>query len=237
VTTWLPAGTPKAMFLVWGDGLGPALSAPGLRAALAATGALRLQVNLDDEHVAGALRFGTGEAIGAAVSVWGQAPEQAARTLVEHLSSAAPGATTAGWLVDERRRVDPAETYDGERADALANTAVLRRPAELDEETWLHRWLVEHTPIAIRTQATTAYLQHRCLAPLPGNHPDPPHADAIVEELFPSAGVHDVHAFYGSGGDDAELTRRMTELLASVSRIGADRDLDLVPGSRHLWDL
>ena len=208
MTTWLPAGTPKAMFLVWGDGLGAALTAPALREALAATGALRLQVNLDDEHVAGALRFGTGEAIGAVVSVWGQAPEQAARTLVEHLSSAAPGATTAGGLVDE-----------------------------LDEETWLHRWLVEHTPIAIRTQATSAYLQHRCLSPLPGSHPDPPHVDAIVEELFPTAGMHDVHAFYGSGGDDAELTRRMTELLASVSRIGADRDLDLVPGSRHLWDL
>ena len=49
--------------------------------------------------------------------------------------------------------------------------------------------------------------------------------------------MHDVHAFYGSGGDDAELSRRMTELMASVNRIGADRDLDLVPGSRHLWDL
>ncbi len=119
----------------------------------------------------------------------------------------------------------------------LANTAVLRRPVELDEETWLHRWLVEHTPIAIRTQATSAYLQHRCLAPLPGSHPDPPHVDALVEELFPTAGMHDMHAFYGSGGDDAELSRRMTELMASVSRIGADRDLDLVPGSRHLWDL
>ena len=114
---------------------------------------------------------------------------------------------------------------------------MLRRPAELDEETWLHRWLVEHTPIAIRTQATSAYLQHRCLSPLPGSHPDPPHADAIVEELFPTAGMHDVHAFYGSGGDDAELSRRMTELMASVNRIGADRDLDLVPGSRYLWDL
>ena len=51
------------MFLVWGDGLGAALTAPALREALAATGALRLQVNLDDEHVADALRFGTGELV------------------------------------------------------------------------------------------------------------------------------------------------------------------------------
>ena len=27
----------------------------------------------------------------------------------------------------------------------------------------------------------------------------------MVEELFPSAGMTDIHAFYGSGGDDAEL--------------------------------
>lgn len=230
MTTWLPAGTPKAMFLVWGDDLTATLTDPTLREELRATGALRLQVNLDDEHVAPALRFGTGDPIGAVVSVWGPDPEAAAGVL-------AARATTAGWLVEERRRVDPAEAYDGSRADALANTAVLRRPAELDEETWLHRWLVEHTPIAIRTQATTAYLQHRCLAPLPGSHPEPPQVDALVEELFPTAGMSDVHAFYGSGGDDAELSRRMTELMASVSRIGADRDLDLVPGSRHLWDL
>ena len=38
-----------------------------------------------------------------------------------------------------------------------------------------------------------------------------------------------MHAFYGSGGDDAELTARITRLMASVARIGADRDLDLVP--------
>ena len=48
MTTWLPAGTPKAMFLVWGDGLGAALTAPALREALAATGALRWSQDLVD---------------------------------------------------------------------------------------------------------------------------------------------------------------------------------------------
>lgn len=232
MTTWLPAGTPKAMFLVWGElpTVRAALTDPALRADLAAAGALRLQVNLDDEHVEPALRFGTGEPVTAVVSTWGPRPDQHAAVLAARVR-------TAGWLVEERRRVDPAETYDGTRAEVLANTAVLRRPAELDEETWLHRWLVEHTPIAIRTQSTSAYLQNRVVAPLPGSHPEPPPVDALVEECFPLEGMHDVHAFYGSGGDDAELQRRMTELMTSVGRIGADRDLDLVPGSRHLWDL
>ena len=70
-----------------------------------------------------------------------------------------------------------------------------------------------------------------------GRSPTTRHAvDALVEELFPSAGMTDMHAFYGSGGDDAELNDRLTQLMASVARIGADRDLDLVPGSRYVYD-
>jgi hypothetical protein len=47
----------------------------------------------------------------------------------------------------------------------------------------------------------------------------------------------DVHAFYGSDGDPAELDRRMTELMASVSAFGADRALDLVPTDRWVYAL
>ena len=112
--------------------------------------------------------------------------------------------------------------------------AVLRRPDELDREEWLHRWLEHHTPVAIETQATFGYLQNIVLGPVT---PDAPRVDAIVEELFPSAAMNDMHAFYGSGGDDEELTRRITRLMESVATIGADRDLDLVPTSRYLYAL
>ena len=61
--------------------------------------------------------------------------------------------------------------------------------------------------------------------------------DAVVEELFPSAAMHDIHAYYGSGGDQAELDRRMTLLMDSVSTMGADRDLDLVATSRYVFTL
>jgi hypothetical protein len=43
----------------------------------------------------------------------------------------------------------------------------------------------------------------------------------------------DIHAFYGSGGDDAELTRRMTRMLESVARFGAAENIDVVPTSRY----
>lgn len=86
----------------------------------------------------------------------------------------------------------------------------------------------------METQATFGYLQNVVVAPLT---PDAPKVDALVEELFPTAGIEDMHAFYGSGGNDAELNARLTRLMASVARIGADRDLDLVPTSRYLYGL
>ena len=41
----------------------------------------------------------------------------------------------------------------------------------------------------------------------------------------------------GPSGEHAELARRMTTLLASVSVMGADRHIDLVPTSRYVWRL
>jgi hypothetical protein len=77
-------------------------------------------------------------------------------------------------------------------------------------------------------------VQNRVVRPLT---PVTPRVDAIVEELFPMSAVTDMHAFYGSGGDDAELARRMTILMESVAVMGADRDIDLVPTSRYVWRL
>ena len=77
-------------------------------------------------------------------------------------------------------------------------------------------------------------MQNRVLRPLTG---DGPHLDAIVEELFPSEAMHDIHAYYGSDGDQAELDRRMTRLMESVSTMGADQDLDLVATSRYTFAL
>jgi hypothetical protein len=162
------------------------------------------------------------------VTVWDAEPGPVADVLRTVTSA------VHGYRVDERRRLDPPEAWDGSRADALANVAVLRRPAELDQEEWLHRWMVDHTAVGIRTQATFGYQQNVVLEPLT---PDAPRIDGIVEELFPTAALSDIHAFYGSGGDDVELGRRIDVLMTSVARIGADRQIDLVPTSRYLYEL
>lgn len=196
--------------------------------SLHGAGCTSVQLNIDDAAVAPAFRFGPGDdagrAVTALVSAWTEDVD-ATSSLLSDL-----GADL--YRVTEHRRLDPPRVADGERADALANVALLRRPATMSREDYLDRWLVHHTPIAIRTQATFGYVQNVVEEPLTSGAPA---IAAIVEELFPVAAMTDTHAFYGSDGDDLELNRRISELMASCATFGADTGLDLVPTSRYLW--
>jgi hypothetical protein len=212
------------------DGDLEVLRAAGTRAALVDLGVCRLQVNLD-VGVEGVLRLHTGAPIRAVVSTWADEGVDAA-AVTDALRQVSP--TPSGWRVEERVPTPPPVTPDGERADALANVAFLRRPAEMAHDDWIAHWHGPHTAVAIRTQATFGYVQDVVVESLTA---ESPRVDGIVEELFPRAAMSDVHAFYGSGGDADELDRRVTELMASVAAFGADRDLDLVPTDRYTWDL
>lgn len=221
----------KLILALHGTDSGPVLTDAAVRRRLAGAGATQLQVNLDDADVAPAMRFGPGVPITAIVSVWTEGrPDDAVRAV----SDATGEDDLHAYRVTEHRRLDPPRVPDGERADALANVAVLRRPDSMAREEYLEYWMVRHTPIAIRTQATFGYVQNVVEEALTRSSPE---VSGIVEELFPMAGMTDPHAFYGSGGDRAELDRRLTELMASVARFGADTGLDLVPTSRYLWTL
>jgi hypothetical protein len=193
----------------------------------------KFQLNVDDEAVAPAMRFGPGDAHGRAitafVTLWTDGDPGAA---VGVLAELAP--EVHAWRVTERRPIEPPTVPDGERADSLANIAVLRRPEGMTREEYLDIWLGDHTTIAMATQDTHGYIQNIVEEALT---PSSPELSAIVEELFLMAGMTDMHAFYGSGGDDEELKRRLTDLMASVARFGADQGLDLVPTSRYVWDL
>ncbi|GAB2827990.1 EthD domain-containing protein [Actinocorallia aurea] len=221
----------KVVLALHGASLGERLDAASFREALAAVGATGVQVNLDDADVAPALRFGPGEPITALVSVWtGGDPADAVAVVAKAADEPQPHA----YRVTERVRLDPAPVPDGVRADVCAQIAVLRRPAAMTREEYLEYWMVHHTPIAIRTQNTSAYIQNIVEQALT---PTSPEISAIVEEHFPMAALTDPHAFYGSGGDAAELHRRTDELLTSSARFGATDGLDLVPTSRYAWSL
>ena len=194
-----------------------------------AAGVNELQVNLRDEVVAGALVIQHLEQpIETVVSTSGGVEADILRILSDHIDN------MVGWEVEAREPLPPPPVPDGVRTDALANLAFIRKPREAPYDSWLRHWRGPHTQVAMQTQATFGYVQNRVVRPLT---PDTPQVDAIVEELFPMAAVTDMHAFYGSGGDDAELSRRITTLMESVAVLGADRDIDLVPTSRYVWRL
>lgn len=140
-------------------------------------------------------------------------------------------AELAAYLVTESVPVRPPASPPGERSPGLANVALLRRPPHLDEAAWLTRWLGEHTPVAIATQSTFGYVQNQVVRPLT---PDAPRVSAIVEELFPIAAVHSLHAFFGAA-DDAELADRMGRMVASTAAFGANVDIDTVPTGRYVF--
>lgn len=222
---------PKLIVVLHGADLGARLAAPTLRTTLAAVGASAVQINLDDADVVPAMRFGPGELVTALASIWTDGDPAAAITAV---ATAAEEPEPHAYRVTERVRLDPAPVPDGTRSDVLAQVALLRRPASMTEEQYLEYWMLHHTPIAIRTQNTSCYVQNVVEEALT---PTSPPVAAIVEEHFPMAALTDPHAFYGSRGDDAELRRRTSELMTSVAKFGADQGLDLVPTSRYFWHL
>lgn len=224
----------KQIHALWGSDQ-QALLSPELGEELRRLGASRLQVNLDDHRVADAqLRLTAFDrAPDAVVSVWSEDGDTAgpvADALGRYV------ATVAGWTVEERVPLEPPAATDGQPLEALSNVAFLRRPDEMTPEAWRSRWLEHHTRVAIDTQATFGYVQNVVTAHVTGPE-DLPRVDGIVEELFPLAATTDLHAFYGSGGDEDELARRLQEMMASVGTFGADRDLTVLPTTRRTQEL
>lgn len=222
---------PKLILALRGADLAGMLLSPALRERLAETGATAVQINIDDDAVAPALRFGPGTPVTALVSVWADGDPH---SVISAVADAVGGPNLHAWRVTEKVRLEPLPTPNGERADVYAQVALLRRPANMPREDYLTYWMVHHTPIAIRTQNTSGYIQNIVEEALSPSTPD---VAAIVEEHFPMAGLTDPHEFYGSRGDDAELNRRMTELMDSVAKFGAGDGLDVVPTSRYFWTL
>ena len=190
-----------------------------------------LAVNVRDATVTNSLMTLTtlDPPVAALVSVWTQqyygAQINDAATLLGELCD-----QVAAYLVTESVPLAPPKTEPGERTAGFANVALLRRPQDLDERSWLHRWHHDHTQVAIDTQSTFGYVQNTVVRPLTDGAPP---VSAIVEELFPIEALSDLHAFFGAA-DDAELNDRMSRMIASTAAFGANENVDTVPTSRYL---
>ncbi|OBK10322.1 hypothetical protein [Mycobacterium asiaticum] len=136
----------------------------------------------------------------------------------------------AAYLVTESVPLPGPVAQPSTRTTGLANIALLRRPSGLDQATWLNRWQLDHTPVAIETQSTFGYTQNWVVRSLTA---DAPEISAIVEELFPAAAVSDLKAFFGAA-DDADLQHRVGRMVSSTSAFGANENIDTVPTSRYV---
>jgi hypothetical protein len=137
----------------------------------------------------------------------------------------------AAYLVTESVPLAPPATETGYRTPGLANIALLRRPAELDQATWLARWQRDHTAVAIKTQSTFGYTQNWVVRTLTT---DAPGIAGIVEELFPTEAITDLKAFFGAA-DDKDLQNRISQMVASTTAFGANENIDTVPTSRYVF--
>ena len=191
-----------------------------------------LAINVRDAEVRASLMTLTtmDPPVVAFVSVWSQqhygAQIQAATALLQKECD-----DVAAYLVTESVPLPPPSTVPGQRTAGLANVALLRRPAELDEATWFSRWHIDHTPVAIETQSTFGYTQNAVVRTLTAGAPA---LSAIVEELFPIEAVADLHAFFGAADDD-DLRNRMERMVASTTAFGANENVDTVPTSRFVY--
>jgi hypothetical protein len=200
--------------------------------ALVELGVPGLTINVRDAPVRDSLMTLTtlDPPVQALVSVWVQQHygEQMRRVMATLESEAD---LVAAYLVTESVPMAAASAELGRRAPGLANIALLRRPADMDESTWLTRWHRDHTPVAIATQSTFGYVQNYVVRALTE---DAPALSAIVEELFPIEAAKSLHAFFGAA-DDAELHDRLGKMVVSTTAFGANVNIDTVPSGRYVF--
>ncbi|MGB0878174.1 MAG: hypothetical protein ACPGXI_14095 [Mycobacterium sp.] len=195
------------------------------------TGAPGVAINVRDAVVSDALMTLTtlNPPVTAFVSLWtDQCYGEQIRAAIALLSEVCE--QFAAYLVTESVPLTPPHTDPGQRTPGFANVALLRRPVELDQATWLARWHNDHTQVAIETQSTFGYTQNAVVRALTDESPP---ISAIVEELFPIEASSDLRAFFGAS-DDADLQHRMARMVASTSAFVDNRDVDTVPTSRYV---
>jgi hypothetical protein len=200
--------------------------------ALLGLGLPGLAINVRDSAVRHSLMTLTilDPAVGAVVSMWTQQCYGEQMTAALALLQA-ECEQLAAYLVTESIPLAVPVAEPGSRTTGFANIALLRRPLELDQPTWLNRWQRDHTSVAIETQSTFGYTQNWVVRALT---PEAPGIAGIVEELFPAEAVTDLKAFFGAA-DDGDLQHRLGRMVASTTAFGANENIDTVPTSRYVF--
>ncbi|MFT5709856.1 MAG: hypothetical protein ACI8QT_000543 [Halioglobus sp.] len=117
----------------------------------------------------------------------------------------------------------------GQRTYGFCQVVFLQRPERLTKAQWLELWQVQHTQVAIDTQATFAYRQNVIETIV---SPDAPLLHAMIEENFPPQAMTSDQAFYGVN-NQAQLDENMAAMMQSCAQfIDFDR-IDVIPMSEY----
>ena len=185
-------------------------------------GAIRLQMNIDDELAAvrsPAPRVLFEQPMCAQINVWVRDPED--RIALEDVIRGA-GFQIAGYLVEEQiytdyggnRHAGPRDWPDGERSPGVLSVTCMERPRRLDRESWIRRWHGRQSPMSEAMQPRCRYVRNVVLRSLTAGAPP---FEGIVEEAWPSfEHVTSPFLFYGAR-NPFQLLKNMAIMLYSVA--------------------
>lgn len=226
----------KVLYAIY-PGDRPAELGSGFVDRLAAAGAHRVQVNLDDAHVATAtdIRYCVSDPAPAGmISVWVDSANQALRQPVDDVVAAAVPGPWSAYLVAEsvplRNTAHP--SLPGERTVGYAQIAFLHRRTELTPAEFWRIWKDDHTQLAIDTQDTFGYVQNLVVQVL--TDAGVPY-DAIVEELFPESALTDRMAAFAAAGDPGRFREHTAKMMQSCARFLDQRSIDVIATSRYCY--
>lgn len=140
----------------------------------------------------------------------------------------------AAYLVTESEplRQRDVEAPLGQRTTGMNQVVFLQKPAHLARADWLDIWHNSHTQIAIDTQSTFRYRQNVVTQQLDS---DAPVFDAIVEENFPNAAMHNREAFYNAEGNPELCAQRLNTMIESCSRFIDFNQINCIPMSEYVY--
>lgn len=204
--------------------------------ALAAAGAQRLRINLEDstskrgEH----LRQSRGERQhDSLIQFWLPSANSLFRASIDAALDEM-AARWAGWAVTESTAIPNTlhPPVAGTRTAGWSQTAFLIQPERLTRAAWLDHWQNWHTRVAIETQANFEYVQNLIAYPLKVGAP--PYA-AIVEECFPEAALTDPLAFFDAAGDPARFKINLDRMMDSCDRFIDRGAIDVIPTGQYTF--
>jgi len=201
---------------------------------LARRGAMRLRVDVVDEHVAAGSRLRIGRMDppkAAVVGFW--LHEADARGPVEALLSGL-AARVVSYLVVESEPLRNTEHVAplGQRTPGFNLVTCIEPKPGLAYADFVRHWHTVHRATALETQSTFAYVRNEVVRALT---PEAPPWAAVVEESFPAGALSDPKVYYAADSDET-LKRHTKRMLDSVQAFLALDRVESHPMSEYVFE-